>query len=196
MLAAGLLFGLAMCTKREGALFFLAACGSQVLIERSWRRLAAWAWPALAVGLPWYLYIGLTGVPDRDFLPATPANLVAHAGRLGGIARLFALNMLAVDEWSILWFAFAAVLLLALVQRRLRAGPLLLPVLVPLILYVIALSLSAWPDPDLHVRTSLDRLILVTAPFALWFICEQLLAPTSQRQPASPQPGPAPDTGP
>jgi hypothetical protein len=185
MLAAGLLFGLAMCTKREGTLFFLAACGSLALLERSWQRLAAWLWPAIVVGLPWYLYVGLTGVPDRDFLPATPANLIAHAGRLGGIARLFALNMLAVDEWNILWFAFAAVLLLALLQRRLRAGVLLLPALAPLVLYVLALSLSAWPDPDLHVRTSLDRLILVTAPFALWFVCEQLVVPTSQQRPAS-----------
>jgi len=46
----------------------------------------------------------------------------------------------------------------------------------PLLLYVLSLSLSAWPDYTLHVRTSLDRLIMVTTPFALWFVLEQIPA--------------------
>src|SRR5206468_4315081 len=102
-----------------------------------------------------------------DFLPATVAHLHAHADRLGPIARLFSLNLLAVDEWSVLWYAFGAVLLLACLRRRLRAAVLLAPILLPLCVYVVSLSLSAWPDYMLHVRTSLDRLILVTTPFAL-----------------------------
>jgi hypothetical protein len=198
MPAAGLLLGLAMCTKREGTLFFLAALCALILIERSPWRVARWLWPALVVGLPWYLYAGLTSIPDRDFLPATPANLIAHADRLGGIVRLFALNALALDEWSILWFVFGAVLLLALFNRRVRAPALLLPIVVPLGVYVVSLSLSAWPDPQLHVRTSLDRLILVTVPFALWWICEQLLtmkSATSRRRPAYRPPAHAPDNG-
>jgi hypothetical protein len=55
---------------------------------------------------------------------------------------------------------------------------LLLPVVLPLAFYVVALCLSAWPDYTLHVRTSLDRLILVTAPFGLWFVFEELAAST------------------
>lgn len=177
MLAAGILLSLAMLTKREGTLFFLAALCALALIERSLGRLARWVWPALLIGLPWYGYAGSTGIPDRDFLPATPATILAHADRLGGIARLFVLNTLALDEWSVLWFAFGAVLLLAVLHRRLRAPALLAPIAIPLCLYVVSLSISAWPDPDLHVRTSLDRLILVTVPFALWFVCEQFLPP-------------------
>lgn len=195
-LAAGILLGLAMATKREGLFFFLAASGTLFLMERSWRRLAHWLWPCLLVGLPWYLYVGLSGVPDRDFLPITPAAVAAHADRIGAVARLFLFNSLALDEWGLLWYVFGAVLLLALPRRRLHAPALLPTIVVPLALYVGALSLSAWPDADLHARTSLDRLILVTAPFALWFVCEQLLpASTSPPRPAAHPPIPGRDTG-
>lgn len=182
LVVSGLLLGVALLIKRDALFFLLAALPAAWLVARSWRAVLGLALPAAVLAGPWYGYVALTGVPDRDFLPFSPHTFLAHADRLGAIARLFLLNLLAAKEWSVLWYAFATVLVMGLAGRRLRAGALLLPVLVPLMLYVCSLSLSAWPDYTLHVRTSLDRLILVTVPFALWFIVEQLIpaAPKAQ----------------
>jgi 4-amino-4-deoxy-L-arabinose transferase-like glycosyltransferase len=184
---AGLLLGLAPLMKREGLFFLLAAVLSIALRERSLRRTAAWLWPAPFVALPWYFYVAISGVPDRDFMPFTPQDVLAHLDRAAVVGRFFAINMLALNEWNVLWYAFAAVLCLALLQRRPQVLWLLPMVAAPLILYVLALGVSAWPDYLLHARTSLDRLILVTTPFAVWMIVEQLdSVSTSQRQRAAP----------
>jgi hypothetical protein len=74
----------------------------------------------------------------------------------------------------VLWIALPAVLFTALLARRVRAPALLLMIVIPLAVFIGSLSLSAWPDYTEHARTSLDRLILGTCPFALWFVCEQL----------------------
>jgi len=176
-LTCGIFLGLALSTKHEGLVFFAAAVLSLALVSRL-RPLLVWVTvPALCIGAPWYLYVSAAGVPDRDFLPMTIGNLVSHSGRFGPIARLFSLNLLAVDEWLVLWFAFGAALIIALRRHRMRAAALLPVVVLPLVVYVVSLTLSAWPDPMLHVRTSLDRLILVTTPFALWFVTEQFALP-------------------
>jgi len=52
------------------------------------------------------------------------------------------------------------------VRRRLRAPALLVPILIPLrLLHRGRLAYPLWPDYLQHARTSLDRLIMVTAPF-------------------------------
>ena len=176
-LAAGLLLGVALLTKRDAAFFVIAAMPALWWLRRErWRTLLWVLLPAGLLASPWYLYAWANCLPDRDFLPATPHNLLAHADRLGEIGRLFGLNLLALDEWGVLWFAFGALLIAGLVGRRLHAPALLCLTVVPLLLYVLSLSLSAWPDYTLHTRTSLDRLIMVTTPFALWFVLEQIPA--------------------
>jgi hypothetical protein len=194
---AGVLLGLAPLSKREGLFFLLAAAVSIAWRERSLYRAVAWLWPAPLLALPWYLYVAHTGVPDRDFLSYTPANLLSHLDRAAVVGRFFAINMLAVNEWLVLWFVLAGVLCLAALHRC-AAGLWLLPmVALPLILYVFALSMSAWPDYLLHTRTSLDRLILVTTPFALWIVVEQVAAlPLSRQRPAArARQAPAPESG-
>jgi len=176
-LAAGLLLGVALLTKRDAAFFVVAALPVTWWQRVPRSRTLAWVLlPACLLAAPWYLYAWASGLPDRDFLPATPHNLLMHADRLGEIGRLFGLNLLALSEWGVLWFAFGALLVAGLVGRRLRASALLCLTIGPLLLYVLSLSLSAWPDYTLHVRTSLDRLIMVTTPFALWFVLEQMPA--------------------
>ena len=178
-IAAGLLLGVALLTKRDAAFFAIAALPTLWLLRGArWRTLLWVLLPAGLLAAPWYLYAWANRLPDRDFLPATPHNLLTHAGRLGEIGRLFGLNLLVLDEWGVLWFVLGALLVAGLVGRRLRAPGLLCLTVVPLLLYVLSLSLSAWPDYTLHVRTSLDRLIMVTAPFALWFVLEQIPAIT------------------
>jgi hypothetical protein len=196
LVVAGCCLAFALLLKRDALFFSCGAVAAVAVLSRSWRGIAAVLLPVLVLAGPWYLYVRVSGVPDRDFLPVTPANAVEHLGRVGEIARLFALNLLALDEWNILWMVFVPVLLLALLRWRIAAPLLLLGVVLPLMLAVLALSLSAWPSYQVHARTSLDRLILLTVPFALWFIAEQIrLIWISPRQPGgvarAPEPGTA-----
>jgi hypothetical protein len=112
------------------------------------------------------------------------SNVGLFVGRIPGIARLFALNMLAVAEWGPVWFAVIGAAILGTFKRSISAPLLLVPILVPLTFYVASLSFSAWPDYMLHVRTSLDRLILVTVPFGIWFIIEQFVPEGSKERTA------------
>lgn len=180
-IAAGLFLGMAALIKRDALPYLGAGILTIALVERQWKRVLWFAGPAIAVCAPWYLYARLGGLQDRDFLPFTLTNLGAHLDRLGPIARLFILNLFATDEWSILWYVVLAALVLAIPRKTIKGPALLLLILLPLAGFVGSLSLSAWPDYTLHVRTSLDRLLLGAAPFALWFVCEQL-APRGARR--------------
>ncbi len=199
LVAAGVLLGFAALTKRDALPYLGAAVLGLGLLERRGGVVTQTAGAALAVCGPWYAYVALTGVQDRDFLPATLSNIGAHLDRIGPIARLFLLNLYAIDEWSVLWIAMPAVLLTALLARRVRTPALLLMIVLPLAVFIGSLSLSAWPDYTEHARTSLDRLILGTCPFALWFVCEQLVPkrlPNNRRQRFAANRAPEPGIGP
>jgi len=185
-LSSAVFLGLAACTKHDGlvylgtALPLLVFVGSRIGIQRT--SVAAYAVAAALIALPWYCYVAWIHAPDRDFLAMTPSNIVDHANRLPEIAQIFGLDLLAVDQWSVLWYVAAVLLVRAVIKRQLRAPVLIAFVVIPLGFYVLALSLSAWPDYMLHVRTSVDRLTLVTAPFALWFAIEQCLGRSHHKE--------------
>jgi hypothetical protein len=173
ILSSGLFLGLACMIKHDGLVFLLTGFVTLLVLERSYARVLGVVVPALLVSAPWYGYVAFSAIPERDFVSTTPAHLALYAGRIPGIARLFSLNLLSVGEWSVLWLLCAVLVIRSAARRSLRAAVLLIPVVAPLTLYVVSLSLSAWPDYMLHARTSLDRLIMVTAPFGLWYCFEE-----------------------
>jgi hypothetical protein len=174
-IAGGAMLGLSACIKHDGLVYVGTAIGMMALIRARPSAFARLTGATLLVAVPWYLYVAFRHAPDRDFHSATIANLTHFAGRIPGIARLFTLNLLATNEWSILWIATVALTIRALWRGALSGAIMVVPVVIPICFYVVSLSLSAWPDYVLHVRTSLDRLILVTAPFAIWFIFDQAM---------------------
>jgi len=137
------------------------------------------AWSALP--LPWFLFVLLTHPLGRDFLPTTPAVFLAHVGRLTYIVPTFALQMLDIGNWSMLWALLLA--LLALSLRRL-GGPgygLLLLLLAQLGAYALAFVFSDWLPYTAHVQTSLSRLLVQTVPLALLLLVECTATLTSAR---------------
>jgi len=127
-------------------------------------------WAALP--LPWLIFTLLTHPLGRDFLPLTPAVFLAHAGRLAYIVPTFALQMLDLSTWSMLWVLLVA--LLALSLRRLGAPGygLLLLLLAQLGAYALAFVFSDWQPYTAHVQTSLSRLLAQAAPLALLLLVE------------------------
>jgi hypothetical protein len=173
---SGALLGLAANIKHD-ALVYVAAAVLLLALSHALRRHAAAIIAAFVLAVPWYVFAVAIRAPDRDFMPVSIAGFGAHADRLTEIVRLFVLNALSTAEWNVLWYAVAVLAARGLILRALQAPALLMLVVVPLACFACGLVLSAWPDYQLHVRTSVDRLILVTAPLALWFAIEQLLAP-------------------
>ncbi len=128
------------------------------------------AWGALP--LPWLIFTLLTHPLGRDFLPTTPAVFLAHVGRLTYIVPIFALQMLDIANWSMLWALLIALLALAL--RRLGGSGygLLLLLLAQLGAYAVAFVFSDWQPYTAHVQTSLSRLLVQTVPLALLLLVE------------------------
>jgi len=176
-----LLAGGAAWTKKEGLTIAVALLLAYLIGERLRRgpdmatRLRAvvpvvvgWA----ALPLPWLIFTLLTHPLGRDFLPLTPAVFLAHAGRLAYIVPTFALQMLDLSTWSMLWVLLVA--LLALSLRRLGAPGygLLLLLLAQLGAYALAFVFSDWQPYTAHVQTSLSRLLAQAAPLALLLLVE------------------------
>lgn len=187
---SGLLAGGAIWTKKEGlavaALLWLAFAIAELVRrdggvrERAWR-VARGTLAVIALPLPWLLFTRLAHPLGRDFLPLTPAVFVAHADRLPHIALTFALQMLALNNWSLLWVLLACGLLLA--GRRLppHGRGLLALLAAQLGVYMIAFVFSDWQPYTAHVQTSLNRLLLQVVPLALLVLVECVHAMATPR---------------
>ena len=186
----GLLAGGAAWTKKEGLpvalLLVLAFAAGEFLRRDAWLRARAWTmmWVILgaaALPLPWLLFTHIMHPLGRDFLPLTPAEFMAHAGRLPHIATFFVLQMLAFKNWSLLWLALAGALLLTARRLTPSGRGLLLLLLGQLGIYVVAFVFSDWQPYTAHVQTSLDRLLVQTVPLALLLLAEAVSALTARR---------------
>jgi hypothetical protein len=186
----GLLAGGAAWTKKEGLpvalLLVLAFAAGEILRRDTWLRARGrtMIWVILgaaALPLPWLLFTHIVHPLGRDFLPLTPAVFMTHAGRLPYIAMFVVLQMLAFQNWSLLWVALAGVLLL--VARRLTPSGrgLLLLLLGQLGIYVVAFVFSDWQPYTAHVQTSMDRLLVQTVPLALLLLVEATSALMAER---------------
>ena len=155
MIACGLLLGFAAFTERD-ALPYLGT--GLVVIAVLDRRIAAVVPTVVALGVcgPWYAYVALSGVSDRDFLPASVANITGASRPNRPPSALVFAQFGAVDEWSVLWIVVFAALGSGLIRHGVRAPALLLLIVLPLASFIASLSLSAWPDYTEHARTSLN----------------------------------------
>jgi len=181
LLLAGLLAGGAAWTKREGlpiaALVLLAVAVGEALARGKPAReragaVAVAALGAVAVLLPWLLFVALTHPIGTDFMPLTPAVLLANLGRVPSIAVRFLLETFVVSNWSLLCVVLAAVLVMG--ARRL-SGPgrgLLLLLAAQLGVYASVYLFSGWASYTLHIQASLDRLYAQAAPLAVLVLVE------------------------
>jgi uncharacterized membrane protein len=172
---AGVLSAIATWTKSEGVL--LAGCVAAAAFAalktgsdpvRSMRPLV---WMPLAAALPWLLVQHRYGMPLADFMPVSTGAVLVSVTRLQGVADIFARELLRPGHWGAIWPAWCAAIVLVVAFRRPRASEWLLvgTVALPLVLYLIVFTWSAWPDPLEHARTALSRLLVPMAPIALMF---------------------------
>jgi hypothetical protein len=125
---AALLFGAALLTKNEAALFVIAAfLGLGVAAAQRWRTLALVATiEFILVLLPWHIFTAIYGLKGSDFRLADSFDIGRVASRLGVGATAFAtLGVQMIDplQWGFLFILFALVVVVAFLVG-LRALPL------------------------------------------------------------------------
>ncbi len=190
----GLLAGGAIWTKKEGlpiALILLGAAAVSCLCRDGaqpfGRRPRPWLASVLAtvaLPLPWLVFTRIVRPQGSDFWPITLATFVDHADRLPTILGYFLQEAASLDDWSLLWIVAPVVVALALALRRLRLPTLvlLLMFLIQLGVYLVSYVFSYWTPYTLHIGSSLNRLMLQTAPLALLITVDAVcsLAPAKE----------------
>lgn len=166
---AAVLSGLLPWVKQEGlvlwACFVLAALWFG---RREWRLALALALPGLAVILVWRGFLSAASlVPPETFLPMTLETLQANLPRVPAILRRLGEEFVTIHRWGILWPLTALALVVLGWQRSRLAVPVAVAVIVPLGLYQIPYVFSALQPWEIHVETSIDRLVLQVAPLAV-----------------------------
>jgi hypothetical protein len=117
-----------------------------------------------------YLRI-VAATPDTNYIALTPQHLVERIDRYGVIAAYMLGEFAQWKLWSLLWPGVAlAIICLFACGQRFRATMATLVLLLPWPGLTLAYVLSAWSNYQQHINTSLSRLALEFAPFALFVI--------------------------
>lgn len=179
---AALLSALLPWMKQEGLVLW--ACFLLIVgwsLRREWRVALALALPGLMVIVAWRAFLAAAAlVPPDTFLPMTLDTLQANLPRIPVLLRRLGEEVLTVRRWSLLWPLTAVALVVLGVQRRRLALPVALAVIVPLGLYLVPYIFSALQPYEMHVETSIDRLVLQVAPVAVLALVLCLAAPKAR----------------
>lgn len=173
---ACLMAGSAAWTKKEGLAIAAVTLGVYVGFElwSVWRQrrlprgvAAMPLMTALAIPLPWLLFVRIAHPLPRDFDPVALATLILHLGRLPRVALLVGQQMLVWDNWGPFWIVLA-IALLARGRYLSPAGRALIVLLGGQIgLYIGVFAFSNWQSYMVHAQGTLDRLLLQATPLAV-----------------------------
>lgn len=141
---------------------------------------AAWLWrrdrrtalmliaPGLVTLLAWRAFLSFAEVAhETTFQPLSVATLGANLTRLPPLLHRVGEEFIRLRAWSLLWPLTAMALGILLCQRQRSAAPLAFGIIAPLALYLIPYLFTTMQPWEMHVETSLDRLILQLAPLAI-----------------------------
>lgn len=188
-LLACLLAGGAAWTKKEGLAIAAITLGVYVGFElwQAWRQRrlprGAAVMPliaALAIPLPWLLFVRLVHPLPRDFDPVTLTTFIHHLARLPHVALLVGQQMLMWDNWGSFWILLGLVLV-ARGRDLAPAGHALIALLGGQIgLYIGVFAFSNWQSYVVHAQGTLDRLLLQATPLAVLCLVVCVCAPRPQ----------------
>src|SRR5262249_22956790 len=158
--------------KSEGSISLLLialAVLPKVVRDRDWRAGFTMLAPGIAMWFGWSAFLKLThSFPEHDFRSPTPANILAGIHRVPDLIRWTFEELVAGGHWALLWlFPFAAVVLMARRNPLAEWYPWAVNILTPLVLFPPTYILSGWDPVEPHLKSSLWRLWLHTAPAAL-----------------------------
>ncbi|HKC25583.1 MAG TPA: hypothetical protein VKF32_12615, partial [Thermoanaerobaculia bacterium] len=150
---------------------------------------------ALAISLPWPLFLAVRGTVRYVYLPISLPTLTANASRAPRIAWEMA-RRIPSTYWNGA-FLLAGLALLARGRRALAAkdGWVIVPAGLFLVVASGTFVLSRFDPWTAHLRNSADRLMLQALPLAIWFLAAQAadagVFSRGDRDPARAAPPPA-----
>lgn len=173
---ACLLAGGAAWTKKEGLAIAAVTLMVYVGFElwRAWQRrglphgyVALPLIAALAIPLPWILFVRAERPLPRDFDPVVLTTFIHHLGRLPRVALLVGQQMLTWGNWGPFWIVLA-IALLTRARYLSTAGRALIVLLGGQVgLYIGVFAFSNWQSYVVHAQGTLDRLLLQATPLAV-----------------------------
>jgi hypothetical protein len=168
--------------KNDGTIGLLCttiAVMPKAIQDRNWKAVAWMLAPGFGLLLAWHGLQKLGHFTGGDLLPITPANLLLHLNRAGGLLHLALEELTTRDRWGLLWPAAIAAAAVLGVRRQLAEWyPLAVNALLPLVLYPAVFFFSAWQPFEVHVQSALPRLFVHNAPAAILLVavaCGSLL---------------------
>jgi hypothetical protein len=183
---AAVLSSLLPWMKQEGLVLWM--CFVLVAIwnwRREWRVVLALALPGLTTILAWRAFLAVAGlIPPETFLPMTLETLQANLPRVPALLRRLGEEFLAIRRWTLLWPLAALALATLAAQRHRFTMPLALALVVPLAAYLVPYVFSALQPYEMHVETSIDRLVLQVAPVAVLALVLCVASPPRRASPA------------
>ena len=161
--------GLLPWVKQEGAVLWVCfAITAGWLWRRDRRTALTLIAPGLVTLLAWRAFLSFADVaPETTFQPLSIATLAANLERLPPLLQRVGEELLRFRAWSLLWPLATAALAFLVWQRQRTAIPLAFGILAPLALYLVPYVFTTIQPWEMHVETSLDRLILQVVPLAL-----------------------------
>jgi hypothetical protein len=174
--------------KTDGAVLWLSLVGVTALVairRRTFWGAAAMALPGLLVIVGWLVFVHAMGARYQDF-QLTSAGLTAE--RTFTILKGLAGELSRFTHWGVLWPAVAGtVVLSACCGRDAARSMLLAAIALPIVLYSTVYHFSRWEALDLHIQSSLHRLLLPSALAAVLYVGTPLvlrLEPSAEREEA------------
>ena len=155
--------------KQEGLVLWASfALAAVWLCRREGRTAVALVLPGFCTVLSWQAFLGWVEVAhETTFQPLTVETLRSNVPRLLPLLQRFGEELLRIRYWSLLW-PLTAVALAALAWRRRRSAlPLAIALLAPLACDLIPYVFTTIQPWQMHVETSLDRLVLQLVPVAV-----------------------------
>lgn len=169
--------------KADGAVLWLSLVAVTVVVavaRRALRPAAIMAVPGLVVLAGWMVFAQAMGARYQDFQFMSFAGL--RLDRTITILRSLAGELSRPAHWGVLWPALAVTGVLSASRGRDPSRSMLLAAIVlPIILYSAVYHFSRWVPLDLHIQSSLHRLLLPSALVAILYVATPLTGCRSMR---------------
>ncbi|HZS08961.1 MAG TPA: hypothetical protein VFD58_29260 [Blastocatellia bacterium] len=174
--------------KQEGAILWLclvALAAIEALRRKRVRDVWLMVLPGAGVIIGWQIFVRIIKAPvGQDFMPFTPATLLANIGRTPAIIRELLAELTEWRRWGVLWPGLVLALPLLKAVRRRQVMTLLLATVLPVAAYQVIYFFFRTADKSVedHIRGSLPRLLTHVAPLAVLLVALAISSPPGENE--------------
>ena len=174
LLCGSLIAGLLVWSKQEGSLYWCLLLIPTVVMAVAHKKpkaILVWAAPGIVAWSAWRVFLTIHGTTlGFDFLPPSFTNITSNLARIPNLAALLLTELLTWSRWGLLWPAVLVLLVVPTRDTFMGRIWMLWFVILPIVLWTLLYTLSAWNPYVDHVQASLPRLVLQVVPTGLFLV--------------------------